>query len=427
MMQVSFALRDEVVDSLRHGDHGGMSAPRALVGIVLLHLHGVLRSFRGGWRPNQLFRPAGIVLVVANPVQHGARFALAVIESAASADVRIATVADGRLADRSLVVDLDFPGIGVRSMIRVADVRGLRWAWRVVLRGSQAAVWLPRRRLVRTYLVLAQALRYRVATMTVAGLPASCGHVVDYDRNTYARPWGWAVQRAGHTLTTLVHGSPSVATYLPLIASHVLVWGDVQRAFVEGASARATVVGRPEIMMVARRSERPTCFVCHSMEDLSDREVSRLVKTLERLRSEGYSLVLKPHPKSRAGGIIGRGWSEVAGFVGSSADAQAPLFSLLGLGDVIVTITSTSAVDALCAGIPALVLSDTGRPLSCDLEVIRDWTAALADGVQSLADVDLTATRAQLVTAVGDEAGLMMGRALVRLLDDVRRRPAADA
>lgn len=426
MMPPPSALRDEVVDSLRQGDHGGMSASRAFVGILMLHLHGVLRSLRGGWIPDSCALPAGIVLVVANPVQHGARFALAVIESAADADVRVATVADRRLADRSLGVDLDFPGIGVRSMAQVADVQGLRWAWRVVRCASHRAPWLPRRLVVRTYLVLAQALRYRVASMIVAGLPATCGHVVDFDRHTYARPWSWAVQQARRTLTTLVHGSPSVATYLPFIASHVLVWGDVQRAFVERASARATIVGRPEITIAARRTGPPTCVVCHSMEDLSDSEVGRLVETLGTIRSQGFSLILKPHPKSRGGLIVGRGWLEVASCVGSFADAQVPLFSLLGHGDVLVTITSTSAVDAMSAGIPALVLSDAGRPLSCDLQVIRDWTISVADGSRPVVDVDLTATRARLVAAVGDEAGLMMGVALRGVLDDASRCSAAE-
>jgi hypothetical protein len=408
----AIGLRDEIVDSLRQGDHRGtVSTLRAAVGLVALHVRAVLPAAREP-RP-----PAGqLVLVVANPVGHGAELAAAARRAATDAGLTVVTVADRRLAAPALRVDSDFPGLGVRSITRVVRLRSLAWAWTVLAHRDAWPGARTENPVVHAYLVLAQAVRYRVADERVRDDGGACAYLVDFDRHAFGRPWCWAVVQHGRPLATLVHGSPSAATYLPFVAEHVLVWGDVQRDFVARAGADPVVVGRPELGDAVPPSAVRRCIVCHSMEDLTQTETERLGAELARLRAQGYVPVLKAHPRNVGARLQGAGWAIVERATDARLDPRAQLQDVLGADDVVLAVTSTAAVDALALGVTALVLSDADRPVSCDLEAIREWSTPAESG---RASAEVEGLRGSIVAATGAEAALRLGRALRDLVATV--------
>ena len=118
---------DELLDSLRIGDHLGLSRPwlRAVVGLLLLHVHAAVGSVRrtgGARQPEQ--QPAAIHLVVANPVRHGAVLAASAVGAARAHGVPLRVLADRRLADPGLSVDVGFPSVAVRSVVEAITAPG---------------------------------------------------------------------------------------------------------------------------------------------------------------------------------------------------------------------------------------------------------------------------------------------------------------
>lgn len=424
-MKVGADVRADILDSLAQGDHiGRVSVSRALVGLLLLHLYALGKAWYTRDAQASRGTVADVVILVANPIAHGARLATAVRRAATRAGLSVTTIADGRIAGPGLKVDVHFPGIGVRSVLSLADIPGLRWGWSVFRGAESWPAQVSKNRWVRAYLVLAQTLRYRAAFDQVGDLPATVCHVADFDRAAYSRPWCWAVKAHGGTLCTLVHGSPSEATYVPFIAPWVLVWGDIQKRFVQRAGAIPVVVGRPEIPSAVRGRGAPTAVVCHSMEDLSEAEVDRLQRAIQDLRASGYRITLKPHPRSVGVQLKGRGWPRVALLSDALAMDGQPLLSLLGNDDVVVTITSTAAADAIALGLAAFVLGDSDRRLSCDLEAIRTWNGgrSVIDSVRP--DSSLFSLRDALVAGTGGDAEILMGRVLRELVGRARTKAA---
>ncbi|MBC7594103.1 MAG: hypothetical protein H7288_09220 [Kineosporiaceae bacterium] len=156
-----------------------------------------------------------MVFVVSNPVAHGARLAKAVQKWTAGSAVL--TVADARFADPSLQIDAGFPGISARSLAPISSLRNLAFALHLrrrlpsgeLLRGSSNCFY-------REYLFVAQAIRYRTLFSEVGNLSPSTVALADFDRAAYSRPWIWAAESAGLVTAMLVHGSPTVANYVPL-------------------------------------------------------------------------------------------------------------------------------------------------------------------------------------------------------------------
>jgi hypothetical protein len=407
---------DELLDSLRIGDHLLLSRLwlRAVVGLLLLHVHAVVGSVRrtGGARQREQ-RPAAIHLVVANPVRHGAVLAASAVAAARAHGVPLRVLADGRLADPDLPVDVGFPSVAVRSVPTAARLRRLVRAWRQVAR---VRTWPEELRSLpspyRVYLLLAQSLRYDHALTTG---PATAV-VTDFDRAAYVRPLLWAARTRGTTTATLVHGTPSAATYLPLVAERVLAWGSVQaRFFAEHApEAHVTVIGRPDLEPLSPQRRGPSRLVlCHSMEDLSATEVARLGALVAWAREDGTRVVLRPHPRD-PGLRSGRGWAGLATSADEISLGPGRLADLLGPDDLVVVATSTSAVDALALGVRTVVAADPGRALSSDLAAIRDH--GLRDGTEATGAEETAAEaslrRQDVVVAVSEEAGALLGAAL---------------
>ena len=238
-----------------------------------------------------------------------------------------------------------------------------------------------------------------------------------------------------------MHGTPSAATYLPLVAEQVLVWGRVQaRFFAEHApAAHVTVVGRPDLEPLDPQPRGPSRLVlCHSMEDLSATEVSRLGALVAQARADGTRVVLRPHPRD-PGLRSGRGWAGLTTSADEISLGPGRLADLLGPDDVVVVATSTSAVDALALGVRTIVVADPGRVLSSDLTAMRDH--GLQDGTEvtgtAVTGTAVTCTeetcteetcteetctgetctgtplrREDVVVAIAEEAGALLGAAL---------------
>lgn len=401
---------DELLDSLRLGDHLLLSRLwlRALVGILLIHVQAVMTSARGTGAGAPHVSPAALHLVVGNPVRHGAVLAGSVVAAARQHRVPLRVLADRRLADPSLPVDLGFPSVAVRSVLTAARVGRLVRAWGQVARVRSwpeelCGLPLP----YRVYLVLAQSLRYDHAATTAPAVAV----LTDFDRLAYVRPLLWAARTRGTTTATLVHGTPSAATYLPLVAEQVLAWGSVQaRFFAEHApAAHVTVIGRPDLEHLSPQRRGPSRLVlCHSMEDLSATEVARLGALVAQARADGTRVVLRPHPRD-PGLRSGRGWDALATSADELSLGTGLLVDLLGPDDVVVVATSTSAVDALALGVRTVVAADPDRALSSDLAAIRDH--GLREGTEATG-TEAPVRPEDVVAAISEEAGALLGAAL---------------
>nr|WP_196250722.1 glycoside hydrolase family 99-like domain-containing protein [Cellulomonas sp. JZ18] len=343
------------------------------------------------------------LFAAANPVAHGAGLVRAVVAATRASGPRLAVAADARLAD-GVAVDLDLPGIGVRSVWRHAR-------WRDLVAAVRASTVRDPRfgRLAWAYLVAAQTARYRVVDEALCAWRGRPALLVDYDRHAYTRPVVAAARRRGWRVVTLVHGSPSRQTYLPVLADHVLVWGGAQRDFFahHQPAVGTTVVGRVDVdgEPSGRRQGRRHVVLCSSLERLTPTETDRLLAHVEASAADGAVCVLRAHPR---GGEPGDGWDRLATAVERVETARGPLVEAVGEGDEVVVVTSTAAVDALLAGCDVHVLADHDRPLPADLAAIRD-ARTTGDAV------DADTLRRRVVAAVGDDARRRLADALTAL------------
>lgn len=390
----------EVVQSLAGTrDQVGASLARTVVSLGALHLAAVGNAVLGRRHASVPAGPACQLYVASSATRHGARLTTAVVRASADARVPNAVVADDRLADPDVPVDIDFPDLGIRSMVRVVRPRALLRAWGTVRRTGAAGRWSAG----YPYRLLAQAVRFYLADEVVGS--AGPVVVVDFDRSPYAWPLVRAAQAAGRTAVTLVHGSPSAGSYLPLVADHVFVWGRVQREFFARSSgADVSVVGRPELEVPGPRpttGERRV-IVCESREALSHDEVVRCADAVRCARDAGREVVLRPHPISaRLGLRRGSGWDELAAEVDRVSDDGAPLSEVLRCDDEVIVVTSTAGIDALAVGVQVRVLADADRVLPCDLEAVRAWT-----------DQSVLEVRSAVLEAVGPAARANLGKAM---------------
>lgn len=349
-----------IVDSLAHGDHIGLDRQRlrGALGMTALVL-GCLTTQGEVRRSRMLF-------VVANPVAHGARLASAVMRALPS-DATIVT--DHRLADPSVAAGEHFPSLAARSLIRVVTPARLREALR--LRRARSALPRAGSRLYAEYLFLAQAVRFAAARdlLTEGGAEAV---VADFDRAPYSSPLVHAAKELGVVTVTLVHGMPNRANYLPVLADHVLAWGEVQRSWFHehGVDAAIHLVGRPDVPdEPSRGAGAPRLIVSQSAEDLSDAELTRILDRVRTAADGGLATVLRLHPSVSADALDQR-WRRVAEAVELTIVGRGALSDDIGAGDVVAVIESSSAMDAIAGGARVEVLADAERVLPADLEAL---------------------------------------------------------
>lgn len=408
---------EEVLESLKVGDHdaqAGRLRTKGLLGLVALHGGAIVNLVLDVLPRRGTGRVKDVLVVVANPVEHGATFARAIVAAVREQGLGVTLVADPRLASPDLTVDRGFPALGMRSVARVATIPALVRGWRLA---GHAKRWSPPSSAwslsLRLYLVLAQYLRYESALASVD--LRSCRAVVsDFDRASYARPLVRAAQAAGIPTITMVHGTPTT-TYLPVLSDEVLVWGLAQEAFFrrESPGVEVRVVGRPEIdRRLDRSASIERVLLCHSMEDLSPDECRRVAHVLDCAGKEGMVRELRPHPRDRDV-RSGTGWPSLAESVDLVRGPGEPLAEYVEPGDLVLVVTSTSAVDALSVGARCAVMADDGRVLSCDLELLRESSIDLTSEGSGAASL---AIGEQIVSATGAVARERVGSAIRAML-----------
>lgn len=376
----------EVADSCALGDHTTITRPalRGLVGLGALVVGSIFRKPGSPAAPDK----RDIVLVSANPVAHGARL----VESVRAAlldSVRV--VADSRFA--TVEVQQHFPGVSMASLSREISLAELRAAFALRRKlPRQTVIPGSRSRVYGEYLFIAQAARYSLALKAVAGLPHNSLVLTDFDRAAYSRAWIWAASQAGLPTATLVHGSPNSQNYLPILAESVFAWGEVQAKWLAEVSPDTAVwiVGRPELSAEPiSRASPGRAIICHSRETLSEFETAQLHDVLLALRSEDRELTLRLHPSARVDDLDAQ-WSSIAALCDRVTVGSDSLIENLSADDILLSVASSSVVDAIAMGVRGLVVSDADRSLPVDLEAVRAASASaittLLSGRASTAD-----------------------------------------
>lgn len=184
--------------------------------------------------------------------------------------------------------------------------------------------------------------------------------IVDYDRGLKVAPWVIAAKNVIDVpRVTFLHGQLRKLTYLPVIADHILVWHDTQRAFIYASNAnpefKVHVVGvhwwdvaesappkSPERARVLFASSGPG-----SVEE--KREIARRVCAVV-LRA-GSQPVVRPHPLESLGSYDGLDCEiEIPGCISASESLNA--------ADVLITRRSTMADEAAAVGKHVVILED---------------------------------------------------------------------
>lgn len=365
-----------------------------------------------------------VAFIVTNPLAHGARLMRAVQEGVKS--VSITTIADARFADPDARIDVVFPGVSARSMAEIVTNTRLKNAFalrRALPRGT--SLHGSSSRLYREYLFLVQAMRYIAAHSTVARLPSSAIVLLDYDRSTYGRPWVWAANTLGLQTATLIHGSPNEANYVPVLAGRALVWGEVQKTWIEDRSPQTVVeiVGRPDLSEGFTKPSGPArrAVVCHSREQLSAFETESLLTQLRIFKSLGLTVSLRLHP-SEDGKHLGEGWRSAAQLADEVIVGTGSFIESLRHTDIVVCVASSSAVEAFVLGVPAIVIAESWRVLPSDLEAIRASTPDLLREIQTTgqASVRGDSAFARLATEMVTFKGAAAAHELDRILAAMR-------
>jgi hypothetical protein len=101
--------------------------------------------------------------------------------------------------------------------------------------------------------------------------------------------------------------------------------------------------------------------------------------------------------------------------------SRGSFVSSLGSSDLVVCVASSSAVEAIAAGVPAVVIADDSRSLPSDLEAIRSSSRevlrefAAQDGVTVASTPHLDTLASQILEATGARAGHLVDVALVQI------------
>lgn len=368
-MQPSPATPTEVIESLDVGDHRNLSRlpVRALLGFTLM-------GYRYVTRGTYSVRPMGapeIVHVIANPVAHGAALSSAVSDSLSG--MKVARIADARLADPTIGVDFDAAGLSPRSMSAILSRSHLARAIRLRTSTPRSAVRsLSTSWLYSEYLFVAQAVRYFIAEDVLATVPDSTTVLTDFDRHAYARPWVVAAKRRGLPTATMMHGSPNRRNYLPVLADTALVWGQAQAEWLNRYSPDtvARTIGRPELEAGTTDSTPlKRAIICHSAEDLTPGEADRMTSAISTIQARSIKVTLRLHPSATSG--PGTSWSPVANIADETIMSRGSFVASLAPGDGVIAVTSTAAVEALTAGYRVLILADADRDLPSDIEAMR--------------------------------------------------------
>lgn len=393
--------------SLEVGDHrvpGRRLFWAALAFIVVFAA--AMTPFR---RSNQHPENASTIVYVSNPTGHGIRF----IDSIVTAlnDRTVVTWCDGRLDKGLGGTKKDFPSIAPRSLARHIGFRHLKLAvydsGRATPTRDVTTDYSP---LYWHYLLFAQRVRYALAIERLSNAEVKV-LLSDMDRNSGCAPVVMAAKDLGIPTATLVHGAPS-RHYLPILSSHVLAWSTLQRDWfrASGVSCDIHIVGRPDISFSSEDSAGTRIVVAHSREILTDNELRRLKSLLTQAGKLGIARCLRLHPQTQSLASEGN-WTEMSFDTVEFADG-----GLDWLRDckLLLTVSSTSAIDALGYGVPCIVVADASRELPCELEYLR----IISDRSESSHDLKLplnnylATARSAILPLVGADASMCLSNVI---------------
>jgi len=405
----------EIRASCAIGDHNTISRQtlRAVHALLML----AVNAARNRSVASPLSLPgADVILLVSNPVAHGAVLVESVKRAVTS--MSLSTVGDSRLASTPL--DAHFPSVSAASIAPLVTWSRLREA--ISLRRSlpaRTALVGSSSRFYREYLFLAQAIRYRAIDAAVDGIAPETVLLADFDRSTFARPWIWAAKTRGLRTATLFHGSPNKTFYLPVLAGFALTWGSVQSAWLKQHAPDVTtfVIGRPDIDSVSRRrtSGPGRLVLCHSREDLSTAEALALVSMARQFSDRGLPTLMRLHPSSSLRNLSTE-WRGVADVFDVVEPASGPLVPSLNSGDLVACVASSAAVDAIAVHLDAIVIADASRVLPSDLEALRLATPAIIHNLFALTSASAPeAIAKRIVAATGLQARINLDNALAQI------------
>lgn len=429
---ISRQLANEVLISLTQGEHlrHDRQNLRSLVGFLRLLLVLFLPR-RSIYRPD-----SAVYVLLANPVAHGARFAAAVLD-ALDSKPGAKLIGDRRYVDESIRGRThNFPSLSVASMRGCVDIASIAWALR--LRGKASLDNFYRPELSRMYLellFLMQAIRYRLAWNYVQLETEPRLWLADFDRSAYCRPLIWGARLTGQPTATLVHGTPN-KNYLPLVAEHVLVWGENQRTWFMRYTAgpQVHVIGRPEVDGVIRNSGTGGIRIVHSLEVLSESEQYALRSVCEEALSRGTHPSLRIHPSASMKDVH-ESWQPLVELCELEQNDN-PLMESVAKEDVVLGVLSTAVVDAVTYGVQGWSVADIGRDLPCDIAVLRRGGSDLLRQIfpssereveSSEAPTSLTSVRAGVVEATGSDAKLLISGTVIEILNTSVRTHALDS
>lgn len=419
-------LAEEIAESLKLGDH-------------LRHD----RQFLRGWasfltiaiialsRPRTIIRPKSEVsFVISNPVAHGSRFGSAVLRGLVNWSVSI--VGDRRLAQGPIAHTMvHFPSLTARSLSGLVTCKMIARGFQLRRTVRLATADYPS--LSRIYLeclFLLQAIRYGLAKEYVLATSDDHLWLSDFDRHAYCRPLLWWARVAGRPTATFVHGSPN-SNYIPPLAENILVWGDAQASWFQGAAPEvsAHIIGRPEFGVMIPAGQPRRLRIMHSLEILSNAEQRKLLEVCGASKDLGITVTLRLHP-SAGPDQLDDGWKALL-LDCDLEDNNGSLVESFESGDVVVGISSTAMVDAVASGLPAWSAADYARELPCDLEFLRG-TSHFVDPRIHASSPNLPALyalsaatdllRSSVVRATNEESTTLIRECVGSILRSARRR-----
>jgi hypothetical protein len=389
--------------SLEVGDHRVPERRALWAGLAFaVATSSALVHFR---KPDYRSGIASTVVYVSNPTGHGIRFVGATVSALDDGHVEI--WCDERLDQGVLGTKKDFPSIAPRSIARHIGWRHLRLLAPNFGRGGDVLdVGTEYSRLYWRYLLFAQRVRYALAIEHMSNSEVKI-LLADMDRNSGCAPVVMAAKHLGITTATLVHGCPS-RHYLPILSDHVLAWSTVQRDWFKdsGVSCDIHIVGRPDISFPTETSTGGRIVFAHSREVLTDHEMHRLQALLIQAGKLGKTRSLRLHPQARSFASEGN-WTEMSFDNIEIADGG---LAWLTDCELLVTVSSTTAIDALSFGVPCMVVADPDRELPCELEHLRVMTdqSGSANNLTHASDTYIANARAAILPLIGVDAAMRL-------------------
>jgi glycosyltransferase involved in cell wall biosynthesis len=137
-------------------------------------------------------------------------------------------------------------------------------------------------------------------------------------------------------------------------ADAVRVVGSAERDALAAAARRLSADGRIAIRRRLHVADNARVVLCATKYTEAGAVLPALAAAARSLAAERVHLVVKPHPSEDAGV-----YAAFASPAASIVAAPEPLTDLLAIAEVVVTVNSTVAVDALAVGVPSVTL---GQP-----------------------------------------------------------------